>query len=295
MDQDTARLFGIFQKNPQDLETFKSLEEYYFLANAWTELASIYKLRAQAVEKSNVAESAQLYFQQAECLEKRLGRGAEALESYIKAYSLAKENPKYLQAALDIAEGTQNWSKVAEILKDKIQQTSDRSVKAKLFLKLAICMKDRLRNLEEAKLLLLQSLDLEEIPQTIQLLESIYLEAKAWDALLEIYQTLAQKAKDKKDKIARFQQCAHICEENLQDIPQAIEFYESILKISPNEITSLQKLEALYSKIEKWDAMVAVMERQLALLSTPDQKVKLLNTMALVWQKVNDLQKASAC
>ncbi len=293
MEQDTTKLLGIFKKNPQDQNTFKSLEQCYFLANAWEDLARLYQIRAQVLEKNAPNEAAQLYFQQGDCLEKRLGQPNLALDAFIKAYSLYRDEPKFWQAAIDIAESTQNWTKLAEILKERLPATNDRAIKVKTLLKLSMCYKENIRDFQQAKLFLKQVLDVEDNLQAIQMLENIYISEKSWESLVDLYHSLAQRNKDKKEKVQRLQQAAQISYDKLQSIPQTIDFYEEIIKINPQDLPALRKLEALFTHTTKWDKVIAVMQKQLELNTQIEEKIRILNQIALVCQKTGDYKSSA--
>ena len=114
--------------------------------------------------------------------------------------------------------------------------------------------------------------------------------------LLSLYQLQYSRASASANKIDFLHRCAQICEEKLQDIPQAIEFYQQIVAIDPADIQALASLESLCSRSENWKQVVAVMEKQLELLSDEQEKIKLLTRIALIWsEKLDKMDKAIAC
>lgn len=296
MDQDITKLVGILKKNPQDGNVFKTLEEDCRLATDWENLALVYQIRAQAIERIAIGEASSLYFQRGECLEKHLGQADLALESYTKAFLLSKDNQKYFQAALDLAESTRNWTKVAELINERLGQTLERPIKIKLLVKLGISYYRNFQDLNQAKTYLKQVLDLDENLEAIQTLDTIYHQEQDWSGLLDLYQKLAQKTKDKATKIQRLMQCGQICEEYLQSPTQAIACYQSMLQINPEDMTALRKLETLYTTLKQWQQVVAILEKQAQLSQNPDDKVKILYQIAVVWnQKIQDLKSAATC
>lgn len=296
MEQDISKLLAILKKNPQDSDTFKSLDEYCRLATDWENLTLVYQIRAQALERVAVNESSSLYFQRGECLEKQLAKAEQALESYTKAYTLSKDNPKYFQAALDLAESTRNWAKFVALLKERLGQPLDRAAKVKLLTKLGICYYKNFQDSSQAKTYLRQVLDLEDSNEAIQTLDAIFRNEQDWPGLLTLYQGLAQKTKDKPTKIQRLLQCGQICEELLLSPTQAVDFYQAILQLNSQDLHALGKLENLYSTLKEWQQVVAVQEKQVELTKNPEDKVKILHQIAVVWtQKIQDLKAGAAC
>ena len=90
MERDPAiiNLLETLRANPADEETFHELQETCFLSNQWQDLATTYSIRAKSLEDESPKEAARLYFQQGECIEKRLANGKDALAAYQKSYRL---------------------------------------------------------------------------------------------------------------------------------------------------------------------------------------------------------------
>ena len=111
-DPNINKLLESLRKNPTDLEIFKNLEQYCLFSSEWEKLSQVYSVRSQAIEKSSPEESAELYFKQGECFEKRLANHVEALECYEKSYRLSPDKKEYFDSLISISEGIENWEKV---------------------------------------------------------------------------------------------------------------------------------------------------------------------------------------
>ncbi len=293
MEKDPAmsKLLDALKQNPLDKEMFQKLEQYYSLGNDWQNLSDLYEIRARSMAENSPKEAGKLYFQRGEWLQKKLAQGGKALEAYQRAYHLCGDNQEYYDACISLAEHLKNGTVLSELLKSKLEKTSQKAEKAKILSQMAFLPQ---KSSAETKSLLRQAWDMDmQNASLIRSLENIYAEEKDWDSLLEIYQTASQRASSKEDKLQRLRQCAKICEEKLQYIPKAIEFYEEIHKIIPDDIATLRILETLYSQSEKWPAMISAMEKEIPLVANQEEKIKILTRIALIWsEKVRNLDKA---
>lgn len=102
------RLLESLEHSPEDVTTFRDLEEYYTVAKEWENLRHIYNLRAKAIESKNVKEAILLYAKQGECAEKKINNLSQALTSYKKAFQLSNRL-EYCESAIRVAEATENW------------------------------------------------------------------------------------------------------------------------------------------------------------------------------------------
>ena len=298
MEKDPAivSLLETLAANPADEETFHELQETCFLSNQWQDLATTYGTRARAIENDAPKEAARLYFQQGECIEKRLANGQEALTAYQKAYRLQPDNEEYFTTMLNLAESQQQWQTVVQTLQDKIRNSKEQSVKSALLVRLALCQQNQLQDSEQAKAALLQAINLDDSQQAVTILQKILQQQENWQELLSLYQLQYSRAAATTDKIDFLRRCAQICEEKLADITQAIEFYQQIVTIAPEDTQALGSLESLCSLNESWDQVIAVMQQQLELLSDEQEKIKLLTRIALIWsEKLEEMDKAIAC
>ncbi|NUM33286.1 MAG: tetratricopeptide repeat protein [Candidatus Brocadiae bacterium] len=286
-----SKILDSLRQNPLDREMFQKLEQYYSLAGDWENLGNLYEIRAKAISESSPKEAGKLYFQRAEWLQKKLAQGGKALEAYQNAYRLCGDNQEYYEACISLAESLKNGPVLLELLKNKLEKTSNKAEKAKILYQMASLPQ---KNSGETKSLLKQAWEMDiQNQNVIRSLETIYTEEKAWDSLLDLYHIAYQRAASKDDKLQRLRQCAKICEEKLQYIPKAIEFYEEIIKILPDDLSILRTLESLYSQSEKWPAMISAMEKEIPLVSSQEEKIKILTRIALIWsEKLKNLDKA---
>lgn len=291
------KMLDVLKSNPGDKETFRMLEEYYLLASAWEPLSLIYGMRAKFLQKEACEEAAYLYAKQGEFLEKRLARKEDAFQAYEQAYMLSPKNEEYCQMLIQLGEGLQKWEKLVKILEFKTDKVAAKVTKAAVQVQMAKYLRERIRDMERTKAVLKKALEFDEQnAQAFQMLEKIYLDEQAWDALVDLYGAQWKKEPARDRKIVLLRQCAMICEKQLQYFPRAIEFYAEIVKLDAADQPALTALESLYNLTEQWDRVVTVMEQQLNLIKDKGEKGKLLMRIALVWsEKLQNLAQATRC
>ncbi|HRU50858.1 MAG TPA: tetratricopeptide repeat protein [Planctomycetota bacterium] len=286
------RLLESLEHSPEDVTTFRDLEEYYTVAKEWENLRHIYDLRAKAIESKNVKEAILLYAKQGECAEKKINNLSQALTSYKKAFQLSNRL-EYCESAIRVAEATENWQEKIHLTEEAFRQTTNKNEKVKLLFSLAKCYQHHLHDLDKAIKYYQQILQFEDNENAFQQLETIFQSEKKWNDLVDLYQSQSQKTKNKADKVILYKKSAQICETHLQYIPQTIEYYEKVISLVPNDMTTLHRLESLYNQTQQWKELIGVLEKQLPYTETTEDKVKLLNRIALFWsEKLKDLDKA---
>lgn len=285
-----------FRQNPEDSETFRSLEEHYFLANEWKQLVAIYAMRIQAIETKDPQEAARLCYRQGEFLEKRLAGLDKSLPAYEKAYYLSGSE-EHFRTLIQVAEGLKNWDKLLRAYEHKLKLAGGAPEQSAILVQMAKCLAFNLKDLEQAKTLLWKAAKADEKCQSaLEMLEKMYHGEDNWEALVELYYLVYQRESVRDKKIARLRQCATLCEEKLRQTSRAKEFYEKIFKLDPSNLPALNSLETLYAASEEWPKVVEAMEGQLTLLTEKPEKARLLMRIAIIWsEKIHDLNQATRC
>src|SRR5690606_32842741 len=77
------------------------------------------------------------------------------------------------------------------------------------------------------------------------------------------------------------------------DVARAIETYQAILDIDPDELPAIQQLDRLFTAAERWYDLLQNLERQVELADTMAEVVGLKYRIGQLWQhRLQDLARA---
>ncbi len=116
--------------------------------------------------------------------------------------------------------------------------------------------------------------------------------AKAGDAMARIaeksgdFQSLVKilekraEARRGHEKAEALAKVAEVCEDHLNDLPEATRRYEAVLAIEPSHLSALKGLDRIYNRTGKYRELLETIERQVSVAATPRQKINLFERMA---------------
>ena len=162
---------------------------------------------------------------------------------------------------------------------------------------MAHILKDQLQNNGEAKKYFEQVIQLDHSqPEAYRNLEELYYQDKQWNELINLYQLCLQAGCQVEEKIRLLESSALLCQEQLQDWPRAIQYYNELLKITPSDSKTLKSLEDLHTRLEQWNHVADVLGRRFKLIEDPEQQSKMLVRMAALWSdRLQNLPEAVKC
>ncbi len=104
------------------------------------------------------------------------------------------------------------------------------------------------------------------------------------------------EARRGRERVEALLKVAEICEDRLDDLPEATRRFEAVLGIEPHELQALKGLDRIYSRTGKYHELLDNLERQVAIAATPRQKITLFERMAALHdEEFLDHAKAAEC
>lgn len=292
MDKITKQMDRL-KTNPKDISAFKGLEEEYKNTQEWDKLLDLYQLRADAIENTNKAEAASLYFKIAEIYEKQIGAVEDSLIAYKMAFRLHPQNKEYGDVIARYYLSKSDWTKALDILQRQQEFLEEVDLRVPVLLQIALLYRDHFQNKQEAKRYL--SVILRMTPnmlEAFQVLESLYIEDHQWEELVTLYNNFLQASIDVNVQKRLLKECALICQEKLSDIPRTIEYYNRLLQLDSSNIEILNILESLYTQIEQWESVLKISEQELHFLNNTLKAQKYIQMAQICAEKLGNTEKA---
>lgn len=134
--------------------------------------------------------------------------------------------------------------------------------------------------------------DPEEVAALDKLIE-LYLRLEKWAELLEIYTKKADVVVDPDEKKRLYLEVGAVYERELADGVKAIDSYQRILEIDPDDLMAIGRLDALYQAAGNWQELRSILEREADIASDPNEVISYRFRIADLYDhKLDDAPRA---
>ncbi|MDQ3031105.1 MAG: hypothetical protein M3Y87_01715 [Myxococcota bacterium] len=134
--------------------------------------------------------------------------------------------------------------------------------------------------------------DGEELQALDKLIE-LYLRLEKWAELLEIYTKKADVVVDPDEKKRLYLEVGAVYERELSDGIKAIDSYQRILEIDPDDLMAIGRLDSLYQAAGNWQELRSILEREADLASDPNEVISYRFRIADLYDhKLDDAPRA---
>lgn len=268
--------------DPANATTYSQLERLAASTQAYEALAQTFEATVEAVEDPTLA--AMLHTKAARVREDQLGDSEAAIRHYQRVLELdaadldaATALERLYGAAERYADLAKTHLLVARMLTNLAEQ------KERVF-RAARISEEILERPTEAidtyrKVLELDADDVDALDKLIEL----YLRLEQWAPLLEIYARKAELVSDADERKALFVEMGTVYEREVGDIDKAIDTYQRIREIDPDDLVAIGRLDALYQASGNWQELLAVLEREADLASDPAEVLSYKFRIADLW------------
>jgi tetratricopeptide (TPR) repeat protein len=262
--------------------TQENLERIASLSGAWEQLVGVYE--AQAAQLSDPSLIIGMNLKVADILERFIGDEERAAQSYRRVLELDKERLDAAGALQRLHQNAGRYDELAQITLQKADAiTSPEEKKDELF-KAAEIYETWLGNLPAAvdvynKILAADPYDVRVLDKLI----AAYLQLERWQDLLTVYTTKAETVGDVQEKKRLLVEVGAVYERELSDTAKAIDIYQRILEIDPEDLAAIGRLDVLYQSTGNWTELLSVLERQADLAIEPDEAIAHRFRIAELW------------
>jgi len=291
-----ARALG---EEPADLNTQEQLERIARATGAFEQLAAVYEERVEALlsvdeELPDPSLATQLLVKAATIREDQLSDLETAITHYQKVLTLDERHIESATALERLFQMAERYEELAAILmhKSTILDIPDEQ-KEHLFRAAAI-QEDLLEKPVEAievykKVLEVDPEDLGALDKLIEL----HLRLEKWAELLSFYERKADIVFDADEKKQIYLEVGAVYEREIGDVDKAIDTYQRILEIDPDDLTAIGRLDALYQASGNWEELRGILEREAELAADPNEVISYRYRIADLWHhKLGDPQRA---
>ena len=272
------------KEDPASESTQQGLDRLARVTGRFADLARVFE--TLAAEQNDAELSSSLYTMSAQVYEQDIGDMDSAVGHYRKVLEIDPRNLHAAESLERIFRTAERYPELSQILQQKADILDDINEKKTALFSAASIEEDVLERHDQAiavygKVLELDAEDLRAIDALIKL----YLGLSRWQDLLAVYQKKADLVVDYEEKKRIYYQIGAVYESELGDVPSAIDTYQRVLEIDPDDLQALGRLDVLYQRSQNWPELLSVLQREAELAADPAESISYQYRIAELYEK----------
>ncbi|PIE17900.1 MAG: hypothetical protein CSA65_07020 [Proteobacteria bacterium] len=304
-----AALDAIVHGEEEPVIAAQVLEPVYEQSLEWAKLVELLEVMNRHLD--DPFRKLELLHRIAELYELRLEDSPRAFEAFGRALAEDSADERSLANLERLAGEISGWETLAQLYEKELEKLLEPDRQVEMGLRLARVYEEELQQADRAIEHFKQVLEADmDNRAAILSLDRLYMEGGQWEELAEILRREVRMADTEQDIIDLQFRLGQLQQEQLQDLPNAIECYREILASTPEHgpsVTALELLfgegqhqleiaeilEPLYRMGEHWEKLVKIMEVPLERQEDPFEKVQGIQRIAEICeQRLGDHERA---
>ncbi len=264
------------------------------LARATNRLADQAKVLEDLAATQQEPELASQLFMMSARVYEELGDAESAIKHYRTVLRVDTRNLAAAEALENLFRASERYQELSEVLQQKAEILDEFGEKKSALFQAASIEEDVLQKHDAAiavygKILELDPEDLSAIDQLIKL----YLGLSRWQDLLAVYTKKIDLVAETEEKKAIYYQMGAVYESEQKDVPAAIDTYQRVLELDPDDLQALGRLDVLYQQSQNWPELLGILEHLSRITSDPSEQISYNYRIAELYEKhLNDVQRA---
>lgn len=270
--------------------------EFYRARGDHKRLLQTLTSQQQAAEKPE--ERVRIGLEMAQVAENDLGNLQKAIDVYKSILKIDRQHGPAREALRRLFTRASKWNALLEFLKEDLKLTQGAEARRVIYRQIIEIYRDRMKLSRMVIATWNQVLDESpEDDEALSALEQIYEKRSAWNDLIEVLQRRADGAAaagDAETQVSQLRRIATLWMEKFGNPTRAVEYFEQIADIDPEDGETLARLVELYQRRKDWTALFATLERQRPLLDGDAEVEHLIGMAEIADTRLDDAAKAVA-
>lgn len=277
---------------PSDPTTQDALDRLARTSNRMADLAQT--LERLAAEQEEAELGSQLYTSAARVYESDIGDVDRAVELYRKVLVIDPTNLAAADALQALFQATERFADMSVILQRKAEILEDLEEQKSALYQAATLEEELLGRPERAIAVYEKVLELDpEDLRSADALINLFLSLSRWEDLLGVYSKKVDLVLDPEEKKQILYEVGAVYERELSDVDNAIDTYQRVLELDPDDITALGRLDVLYQEAGNWQELLSVLTHEAELTADPAEAVGYQYRIAALYeQHLEDVERA---
>ncbi len=280
------------KEDPSNEETQHGIDRIARATGRFQDLATVYENLAAQTEDTQLSSA--LYMMSARIYERDIAHVETSIAHYRKVLEIAPENLAAAEALEHLFETADKYADLSLILQTKADILLEPADKKAALFRAANIEEDVLEKPEAAIAVYRKILALDE--DDVRALDALikrYLGLSLWQELLAVYTKKAELVGDAEEKKRIFYQVGAVYERELGSVPQAIDTYQKILELDPDDLQALSRLDVLYEQAQNWQELLSVLTRESEMTGDQNEAISFQYRIAELYEKkLDDVTRA---
>ncbi len=251
-------------ERPGDDLCLSKIDELSEIIQDWSNNVAYYQSAIDACSDDVIKQD--LTLRMARTCDEHLGDFENAEKYYLGVLGYDAEHLPSLEALDRIYAGQERWQDLVAIIRREIPVVDSDDTRIQLYMRLGAVLNDVLGDGDAAIAAYNEILNIDSSYwDALAALEQIYQGREDWNSLCEIYEKQAAVSNDDNQRVELWGKMAQLDSEILNKPNEAIDLWYQVIDVLGDNLVSLQNLEVLFIRQERWADMAEVVERQLPL------------------------------
>ncbi|MGC4089575.1 MAG: tetratricopeptide repeat protein [Polyangiaceae bacterium] len=278
--------------DPASETTQEALDRLARSTGRFADLARVFEELAAAQQDPELGSA--LYAAAARVYENDVRNLDRAIELYRRVLSIDPTNIAATESLQSLFQGAERYADMSLILQRRAEILEDTDARKDALFQSAMLEEEILERPEQAIQAYLKVLEIDgEDLRSIDALIKLYLGLSRWEDLLSVYSKKADLVVDPEEKKHILYQVGAVYERELTDVPRAIDTYQKVLELDPDDLTALGRLDVLYQAASNWQELLSVLQHEAELTADPGESVSYQYRIAELYEKrLGDVDRA---
>lgn len=277
---------------PSDEGTWRAVDRLARATGRYQDLAQHLEALASAQREPDIAS--QLLSHAARVMERDVGDPARAIELYRKVLAVDPTNLDAADALQALYQATEQYEELALILQRRVGILDDVESQKEALFQAATIEQDVLNRPEKAIAIFEKALELDsEDQRSINALIDLHLSLEQWPELLAAQARKADLALDPHEKKVILYQMGAVFERELNDRVKAIDTYQRVLELDPDDFEALGRLDVLHQASGNWTDLLGILSQEAELTADAEEAIGFQYRIAEIYdQRLHDVERA---
>jgi tetratricopeptide (TPR) repeat protein len=274
------------------------LVDIYEKESNFEQLIDMLEIKLEAAEDD--VDAVEILSKEGKILTINMGEPEKAFQSWRRAISRDPSNIEVRSSIEHLAMAINSYNDLVEVWTEAIKAADDDNDLVLLYLeKIAVIYEKQLSEPQKAidwyhKLLSKAGDDNELKAKTANSLINLYSAIGEWIEIIELHKLQLGWTDWDEERKNIYRKIANLQEDMLDAPEDAAKTYDQLLEEFPEDDESIERLESIYSRIEKWSALVKVLVKKVELSSDRDVRISCLSRIAILKEEsLEDVEGAA--
>ncbi len=272
----------VLREWPENEEALAALTDLYGALSRFEDLVRTLETRVGLTP--DYLEKVQLQMRAARVLEQDVGDVERALGAYRAVLELDEGQVEALRALARLHEGRREWDDLIRVLETLAPLEPGEEVQTRL--RIAEVLEREVGDEERAIEAYEAVLSLEPTQATaLEHLQTLYGKHNNWKGLAQVFERLLDYSSETPDRILFCERLGLLYEKALGDKAAALEYYQRILDMTPEDDEVLETCLRLMGDLEDWNGVINLLESRVARAGDTGTRVAFLARVARVYEE----------